>query len=656
MLSKKIGSASFSRDTYINHHHVRVHVHSMTSTVSRSTPSLAVPSTQNTAPVLDFRCLYTHDLRRKAKRWQDGIARFHTFNKRVMVYDEPRNFIGDTHWREPQPIQDGDELQLDKGILIQIGEATGKTDQDISGLFERKKAASLDADLSPARSGPTPAPATSTVRIVETAPSQLRPRTLNSLLGTPKGHLGRAALPVKSPFELRQISGAENALEGRAAKRQRLSYPETRVVLSSPPSRPEASSSKAGHKLGLGARNDDHTPTEPSEVVTRPSKWPKKAKDSTLRPQPLHVSERKSAKPRAKQAPKERDLGPAMKRAPRNSAKLRGQHIDPSEVINIDLDGPSQDGNSQGTRLRIVSSKPRKKLLYRDLLPQARRTGEMPSNNPTPVNHKEKRKEKITTDLDPLSQFHHEEQDRLNARLKKHDGRRDPTVQAGDDLQLFNTEAIFVSQDDHTHVAVDLRHERETAVSPVRRIYHPELYQQEDAHETPNITKIPPPKEPTPPDDPNAELARMDAFIIQHRLPAPPTKLALPHKKLPTSKPYLTSEPVIAPQRLNPAPPSPPKQLRPNVPSPLRQPRTAKEPLQRSLSAVITTAATIQQPKHSLRKTVSDTAALGSGSRTRKDLVPPVSVEAAPDPWSSEAWELFGWKRGDFADGGKDGG
>jgi hypothetical protein len=70
----------------------------MTAAVHRmGTPSLSIPPSQNTAPVLEFNCLYTHDIRRKQKRWQDGFLRFHTFNKRVMVYDVPRNFIGDMH-------------------------------------------------------------------------------------------------------------------------------------------------------------------------------------------------------------------------------------------------------------------------------------------------------------------------------------------------------------------------------------------------------------------------------------------------------------------------------------------------------------------------------------------------------------------------------
>src|SRR5436309_7965849 len=102
-------------------------------------PSLyAVPTSQNTAPVLEFRCLYTHDLRRKAKRWQDGWLKYHTFNKRVMVYDVPRNYVGDSHWRYDEHIADGDELELEKGVLVQVGEAVGRTEQDLTELLEKR--------------------------------------------------------------------------------------------------------------------------------------------------------------------------------------------------------------------------------------------------------------------------------------------------------------------------------------------------------------------------------------------------------------------------------------------------------------------------------------------------------------------------------------
>jgi hypothetical protein len=100
--------------------------------------SIAMPQTQNTAPVLEFRCLYTLDLRRKQKRWQDGRLKFHTFNKRIMVYDDRSNFVGDSHWREDHAFAEGEEVELERcGILVEVSEFVGTREQDLTPLLNR---------------------------------------------------------------------------------------------------------------------------------------------------------------------------------------------------------------------------------------------------------------------------------------------------------------------------------------------------------------------------------------------------------------------------------------------------------------------------------------------------------------------------------------
>lgn len=205
----------------------------MTAAVYRSgTFSLAVPPTQNSAPVLEFNCLYTRDVRRKQKRWQDGFLRFHTFNKRVMLYDVPRNFIGDTHWKASEELQDGDEVMLEKdGVMIQVAESVGRTDTDLTGLRKSKTKSLRENDRSsPAR----PQQTSASVMLPSVTPktsTQLKHRSLNTLLGTPKGPIGKAALPAKSPFEERHC-GIENEAweEGRARKRQRVEVSNPWVV------------------------------------------------------------------------------------------------------------------------------------------------------------------------------------------------------------------------------------------------------------------------------------------------------------------------------------------------------------------------------------------------------------------------------------------
>jgi hypothetical protein len=205
----------------------------MTAAVHRmGTPSLSIPPSQNTAPVLEFNCLYTHDIRRKQKRWQDGFLRFHTFNKRVMVYDVPRNFIGDMHWKEGEDLQEGDEVTLEKdAVLVQVSESVGRTETDLTELKQSAKKSKRteggQRSSSPPRNAATPSrpmgppaarPGTASVAGSNT---QLKHRSLNALLGTPKGRLGKATVPTKSPFETRQAEENENWESGRPPKRSK---------------------------------------------------------------------------------------------------------------------------------------------------------------------------------------------------------------------------------------------------------------------------------------------------------------------------------------------------------------------------------------------------------------------------------------------------
>lgn len=189
----------------------------MTAPPRSSMLSTALPASQSTAPVAEFRCLFTHDLRRKQKRWQDGFLRFHSFNSRIMVYDTSRNFLGDTYWKESAALQEGDELTLDKGVMVEVADAVGVTQTDLAPLFEKKRE-SPQRNLTGASQKPLvkpPIPASSALR----AASQLRHKSLNTLLGTPKGHIGKA-VPLRSPFEARKEKENE-AVEDRPRKRQK---------------------------------------------------------------------------------------------------------------------------------------------------------------------------------------------------------------------------------------------------------------------------------------------------------------------------------------------------------------------------------------------------------------------------------------------------
>lgn len=228
----------------------------MTAAVYRSTPALSLPPTQNTAPVLEFNCLYTHDIRRKQKRWQDGFLRFHTFNKRVMVYDTSRHFVGSAHWTADEELKSGDELTLDKeAVLVEVAESVGRTETDLTELrTSRKKQSSECGSSSPARKAQTPKPKRAVTGALERQPTQLKHRSLNALLGTPKGPIGKAALPTKSPYEQRRV-GIENEVweQGGPSKRHRAEIP----VARSTDRKADAAKSVAPKDTPLWARTAD---------------------------------------------------------------------------------------------------------------------------------------------------------------------------------------------------------------------------------------------------------------------------------------------------------------------------------------------------------------------------------------------------------------
>ncbi|KAI1965985.1 hypothetical protein LOZ58_000886 [Ophidiomyces ophidiicola] len=163
----------------------------------RSSSSFSAGQTSNTAPVIKYRCLYTYDVKRKAKRWQDGFVSFHTFNRRLMTYGNAGDFVGDLHLREGDTIRDGDQLELERGILVDVGECLETSESDLTGLLDKRRpnptSSAFQLLARPAAAG------TGTGAGVG-APSKTK--SLKELLGNNRTPTGRAALPKKSPFEL----------------------------------------------------------------------------------------------------------------------------------------------------------------------------------------------------------------------------------------------------------------------------------------------------------------------------------------------------------------------------------------------------------------------------------------------------------------------
>ncbi|KAK5626895.1 hypothetical protein RRF57_002610 [Xylaria bambusicola] len=171
-------------------------------TTQSSTLGAPPQSSATTAPVREHACLFTHDLRRKQKRWQDGRLKYHTFNRRVMVYDERGNFVGDVHWREDYDLADGDEVELERGgVLIQIGECLGSRDQDLSDLIDKRAQERAQRQAAAAARRP---PVTAVPPLHDIKQHPISRKHLHDVIGTPSGHHGRAVLPKESPYEERR--------------------------------------------------------------------------------------------------------------------------------------------------------------------------------------------------------------------------------------------------------------------------------------------------------------------------------------------------------------------------------------------------------------------------------------------------------------------
>jgi len=558
----------------------------ITSPGTRQTQNLTVPSTQNTAPVLEFRCLYTHDLRRKQKRWQDGLLRFHTFNKRVMVYEVSRNYIGDTHRRDDDVVQDGDEFELDRGVLVQVLEAVGSMEQDLTELLERRRKPK-DTNSpgyvahTPGRDPTSTATTMTLVRSTFGQPSQLRPKSLNALLGTPKGRIGRAAPPIKSPYEQRNEN---EELENRPAKRQRV---EAQLVQPMRPAKasaarvPTPSKQPMGISDGSGNMKVSADKRPQKQQVSVPSKEairlpPREAVNEKNRLESQYPNRDWTSKPRAgvpsedvvEAAQREKTVRSANRHKRYEEAQVRRKARErPPELRDRDIDEtpdhsikhtatvkssrsikPSaepieiasdieaaftKESPKQRMKLQMAARKPRRKLMYRDLLPHDRPVVNRSSSSNS---HKERKSRQRSISVrsesqakDVLADFHQQEQDRLADRLNKangsksHEGSRD----------------LFLTQEENeTLPAVQHRPKEKTAkatrMSPRRRqIDRPS----DQIEQYPRTAEPRIPKTPSTVHDTALTPSKMDAILFPSSRTSPPTRPATPKRIISNTPP-----------------------------------------------------------------------------------------------------------------------
>ena len=406
-----------------------------------------------------------------------------------MVYDVSRNYIGDMHWREDEILQDGDEFELDRGILIQVGEAVGSIEQDLTGLFEKRKKAPEVAVNEEVLHQPVAVPV---ARPTAAQPSQLRPKTLNALLGTSKGRIGRAALPTKSPHELRTESENNSWDQDRPAKRQRIESQLEKMANSNkmPPPRAPANRGRDDemNKIVDGVVSDtssnerlvpptvqDSRPSSAGHAVSRPPIPPiqrgENQKDKASKRVVELLSERRSSKSTSSDStaqPRKRkpDQDDQVSRKAQKSAKRPEQEPEtgyarmsivpePMEIVSEESATSTTERPKHRAKLLMASRKPRKKLMYREPLPQES-VAIYGSFGDARVLHRNShdRSTSKTTDRcsrDLMTEYHEEEQERLKARLNRYRDREDEREQTCGDASGH----LFLSQEDPDNLPAD---------------------------------------------------------------------------------------------------------------------------------------------------------------------------------------------------------
>ena len=485
-----------------------------------------------------------------------------------MVYDVPRNYIGDTHWREEEPVQDGDEFEIDRPILVQVGEQVGSIEQDLTGLLEKRRKKDLVIDKrGDLHSSSLLAPMTASESRTGTAISTLlRPKSLNALLGTSQRTIRKASLPMKSPYELRRAAGDASRDTEPPAKRRRIKSP---AECAQPPidqqHLPRHTFERQVRNENVGKpdqaipcsvlempRSDEQSITVTGLKAKSPLTTLKATEKATLRRDTesqlgdLKISFRKERGHDKKEGFKAVELiemDRKVQSRARKPGRLETQSSEssyqetlqtpaqkrlpePPETVKTLFDIELSKSNSSGqskprSKLRLASCKPRQKLMYRDLLPQDVLAVGKASNSANP--NRESKKVKLISEHREmqlnasLSKRHQDEQDRLEARLRTlHD-----KVRLRDEENLLSPKRI---SGNHNRP----QNGKGSAPDPLKR--GGEMKQVKDIIEgarSPSVQAIEPiPKTNSTVQDTNFALARMDEILLSRSQPQKPARLA----------------------------------------------------------------------------------------------------------------------------------
>lgn len=87
----------------------------------------------------EYQVLYTFDVQKRTKIWNDGTLRLFKMNKKLILYDDDKVLVYEDFWRKYERFKDQKTLKFDV-IWITIDSLLGIYERDISGQFHQKNA------------------------------------------------------------------------------------------------------------------------------------------------------------------------------------------------------------------------------------------------------------------------------------------------------------------------------------------------------------------------------------------------------------------------------------------------------------------------------------------------------------------------------------
>ncbi|RVD84740.1 uncharacterized protein DFL_006466 [Arthrobotrys flagrans] len=180
----------------------------------------SIPLTSHSAPIDEYIVLWTADKYKKLKKWHDGYLRYHTFNKRLMVYDHLMNKVCDKFLPEPEQMDVGDELIFDSH-LVTIEDIKGRQAQDLRPLFEKTvdRRRERGSTATPVRTAGNPG----------SSRQSPTPTLLRSIQSRPSTGHGRPVYPSPAPRPSPKEPGSNVAVPQKRASQgppvvQKISY------------------------------------------------------------------------------------------------------------------------------------------------------------------------------------------------------------------------------------------------------------------------------------------------------------------------------------------------------------------------------------------------------------------------------------------------